>query len=365
MTLYNRRMSRLFVVFYIGFAVLLHANPNEWYRNSEMTTLYEAVTKISSESFYVNKQHTTSKNILKNYIYQYDPYGDYFIKEEYSAFKSMQSSEYVGIGMMLYQGERNGKVLCLPLDKHAEEQGISKYDELISVNGNSVKGKNFYLVSSWIRGSANSTVKLEVLKPTGKLHTVTFKRSARTFHSVHKVIEKNVVMIRIIRFMNNTPHELRNILLRWPKNIPVIIDLRGNGGGDFFAAMECADLLLPPNAPIISIETKKYVRDYRSSTTDIIKGRPIFLLQDKFTASASEVFIAALTQNKRVESIGDQTLGKGVVQKFIELSNGDALLLTYGEIVPPDGKRYHKVGLSPTFELSADEFLDTIHLSTN
>ena len=163
--------------------------------------------------------------------------------------------------------------------------------------------------------------------------------------------------------MSETPQELQSILRQWPKNIPIVIDLRGNGGGDLFAAINSADLLLPKDTLISSIETTSKHIEYRASSPNLIEGQSIFVLQDKFTASAAEVFIAALTQNYRVQSIGERSFGKGVAQKFIPLSNGDTLLLTYGKIITPNGKSYHKTGLLPTSDLSLEELLETSQLS--
>lgn len=337
-------MQRLFPLLSI---VMVHANPNEWYRNTEMVALYEAMTKISSDSYYTESQHSIPKNILKNYIHKIDSYGDYFTENEYKAFQNTLSPSYAGIGMVLYQQKRNEKILCIPIKEHLIKEGISKYDELISVDGRLVKGKNFYLVSSWIRGKKNSSVSLVIQKSSGQLQTVTLNRTEQHFDTTQRVIENGTAMIKIIRFMSETPQELQSILRQWPKNIPIVIDLRGNGGGDFFASIQSADLLLPKDTLIASIETKKSHVEYHASSSDIVQGRSIFLLQDEFTASAAEVFIAALTQNGRAQSIGKKSFGKGVAQKFITLSNGDALLLTYGKIIAPNGKSYHEKGLLP------------------
>ncbi len=340
--------------------VVLQANPTEWYRNDEMATLYEAMTKISSESLYLDPQRDIPKDILKNYVHKIDEYGDYFTKNEYKAFQDTLSPEYAGVGMILYQQKRNEKILCIPVNKHLIKEGISKYDELISVDGRLVKGRNFYLVSSWIRGRKNSSVILELKKSSGEIQTVTLKRTEQHFQSTQRVIANGTAMIQIIRFMRETPQELQSILHQWPKNIPIVIDLRGNGGGDLFSAIQSADLLLPKDILISSIETTKSCLDYRTSNPDYVHGRPVLLLQDEFTASAAEVFISALTQNHRAESIGEKSFGKGVAQKFIPLSNGDALLLTYGKITTPNGKSYHKKGLFPTSSLSLDELLNKV-----
>ena len=343
------RISRNVLIlmgFYIFPSYVLNAS--EWLKSNEMTTIYEALVKISSESIYSSSKQMLPRDILKNYIYNMDPYGDYFTKQEYEAFESTLSAEYAGIGMILYQQKRDDKILCIPMNKKLYRQGISKYDELLSVNGRLVKGKNFYLVSSWIRGIKNSSVRIKVRKSSGKLKLFTFKRTEQNFKSIQRVIDDNIAMIRIIRFTSETPNELQTILRDWSKDIPIIIDLRGNGGGDFFAAIQSADLLLPRRTLIASIETRKKYIDYHASRPDITKGHKIILLQDKFTASAAEVFIGALTQNKRAQSLGEKSFGKGVAQKFIALSNGDALLLTYGTILIPNKKPYHKKGLSST-----------------
>jgi carboxyl-terminal processing protease len=337
---------------------VLHADSKEWYRNDEMAILYEALTKISSESLYRELQRISPQHILENYIYKVDEYGDYFTKEEYQAFKQTLSQKYAGIGMVLYQQKRDDRILCIPASKELESMGVVRYDQLISVDGHLVKGKNFYVVSSWIRGRKNSSVTLKLQKASGELYSITLKRTMQHFHSVvQRVLPNGIVTIQIIRFMKETPEELRRILQQWPKNIPIVIDLRGNGGGDLFSGIQSADLLLPKGSLISSIETTKNCSDYRASNPDYTNGQSVLLLQDGFTASAAEVFIAALTQNHRAESIGEKSFGKGVAQKFVFLSNGDALLLTYGKIITPNGESYHKKGLLPTTTSLLDESL--------
>ncbi|MEA3490610.1 MAG: S41 family peptidase [Campylobacterota bacterium] len=356
-----RFIGKLLSVLIIGMTFTLYGNPSKWYNNDEMVSFYEALTKISSESLYVDTLHSIPQSILKLYIRKIDRYGDYFSKEEYQAFLHTLTPEYAGVGMVLYQQNRYEKILCIPTEKHLGKDKISKYDELVSVDGRSVEGKNFYLVSSWIRGKKNSSVTLEIRKSSGQLQSTTLKRTEQHFQSVQPIIENGTAIIQIVRFTGETPQELQGILRQWPKSIPIVIDLRGNGGGDYFAALQSADLLLPKNTLISSIKTAKSHNDYHASTSDLMEGRPTFLLQDKFTASAAEVFIAALTQNDRAESIGKRSFGKGVVQKFIPLTGGDALLLTYGKIITPNGKSYNKRGLLPTSNLSIEALLERLH----
>lgn len=208
-----------------------------------------------------------------------------------------------------------------------------------------------------MRGRKNSRVTFKIKNASGQVKSISMDRKEQHFKSTQRIMKNGTAIIRIIRFTSETSHELQSILRQWPKNIPIIIDLRGNGGGDFFAAIDSANLFLPKGKLICSIETRKQHLDYRATTGDITGRRDIFLLQDAFSASASEVFIAALTQNGRAKSIGEKSFGKGVAQKFIPLGDGGALLLTYGKIITPNGKSYDKKGLSPTSILSVNTLL--------
>ena len=338
----------------------VHTQASEWYDNEDITTIYEVINKISSESLYLDREVNLPIDILKQYIYKIDPYGEYFSKEEYSAFQSTLSPDYAGVGMILYQQSKDSKILCIPMTQELKDSGVAKYDELVSVNGHSIQNRNFYLISSWIRGRKNSSITFKIKKTSGKIKIITTRRQEQFFQTTRRVIEEGTPMIQIIRFTSETPQELQAILKNWPKSIPVIIDLRGNGGGDFFAAIKSADLFLAKNILMATIETKDKYNEYLSMSKDITDGSMLILLQDKFSASASEVFIAALTQNNRGQSIGEKSFGKGVAQKFITLQNGGALLLTYGEIITPNGESYHKKGLMPTSSLSLGALLKSI-----
>lgn len=316
-----------------------------------MAALYEAISKISSESLYPNSQRGITKKILKNYIQSFDEYGDYFTQSEYQAFQKSLQAEYAGVGMLLYQQKGSDNILCIPFKNHLKELDIAQYDQLISVNGKPVKGNNFYIVSTWIKGKVGTKVILRIRKSSGVLRTITLERKMQQFNSVQRVRENGMVMLRIIHFTKETPAELYRALRQWPKQIPIVIDLRGNGGGDLYAAIQAVDLLLPEGKSIASIETKKERLDYNAANPDVVKGQAVILLQDQYTASAAEIFIAALVQNNRARSTGEKSYGKGVVQKFVSLIKGDALLLTYGKIITPNGKSYDKKGLLPTSQL--------------
>jgi carboxyl-terminal processing protease len=323
-----------------------------------MVTLYEAITKISSNSLYAKTLNLNPDKLIKQYIYAIDEYGDYFTKEEYQAFLDSQSQDYAGIGMLLYQQQRNEKILCIPIDQKIDHFMHLKYDELLKVNGRPVKEKNIYLVTSWIRGKKGTPVTIEVKHPNGSIENLIFKRTSQSFKSVRKIkVTGNYPAIKILRFTNDTPREFYRQLIDWPKSIPIVIDLRGNGGGDLHAAIKSADLCLSKGTKIVTLETIDDRIVYVAANKDYTKQQRIVILQDKYTASAAEVFLSALIDNKRAESIGEKSYGKGVAQKFIDLSSGGALVLTYARIITPNGKKYHHTGLLPTLPISLEKYL--------
>ncbi len=108
-------------------------------------------------------------------------------------------------------------------------------------------------------------------------------------------------------------------------------------------------LLLDKGIHIVKIKKKYETKVYKSTGNKVEFSSPVYIFQDRHTASAAEVFSAALTQNKKAVSIGEKTYGKGVVQDIFQLSDGSAIFLTTGYLIPPNGFKYNEKGLSPDY----------------
>ncbi len=138
------------------------------------------------------------------------------------------------------------------------------------------------------------------------------------------------------------------------KKKPIIFDLRENPGGDLHSAIDSAMLVLEKDKKIVDIKKSSRTKSYKSLGNTVNSISPLYLWQDDKTASAAEVFIAALTQNGRAISIGKTTYGKGTEQDIIELSDGSAIILTTGYLETPDGTRYDKKGIVPAYTIKTD-----------
>ena len=321
---------------------------------------------LSTDSLYFKNKTYSFDNMpnsfltdkkLKSYIRNIDKYGDYFSKKEYQSYNSTISSEYVGIGMILFKKKNSNAVFCIPISSKLKKMGISKNDQLIEVNGKVINGISLYIISSLIRGKKNTYVNIKIKKNSGKMISLNLQRTHQHYNTVEYTMQNRINMLKIIEFKKETAEELLSILLSLRNSKPIVIDLRDNSGGDLFSAIESADLFLEKGTYIGSIKTMKSKVDYYALNQNYIRNKTVILLQNKNTASASEVFISALTENYCAESIGSKTFGKGIAQKIVPLSNGGAILFSYAILITPNGNSYNNKGLLPTLNISLNKLL--------
>ena len=172
-------------------------------------------------------------------------------------------------------------------------------------------------------------------------------------------------VIRLVGFAPGTRRELAELLSARAPGAPLVLDLRGNAGGDLHAAFDAASLFLARGAPIASVRARDGIHGYASTTDPLaaLDGQRAVLWQDGATASAAEVFIAALTGNARAVSVGARSFGKGTRQDLIELSDGSALVLTTGHLRTPAGVEFDGRGLAPGHAVDGESLAAYIDLT--
>jgi carboxyl-terminal processing protease len=374
----KHRLGALFIAFLSGALVsllitlVLTEHPRETPNTAKPTfglddkdiLLYlEAITQIKEKASSLSPDITRARIVektLRAYLGQKDPCCDYLTREEFRKFKESLNESYVGIGMEIKQ-DRDGRIICLPHpESPAGRAGIIPGDQLKKIDGVPVDGKSLFAVAAIARGKPGTEVKFIIATKGGTEKQVRVTRSAVALQSVSNRLVDSRPIIGVSHFTRDTSGMMREILKSWERSIPIIIDLRGNGGGDLHAAIDSAMLLLQAGKRIVSVETRNGTQDYESKAAAVNLTTPVYLWQDEGTASAAEVFIAALTDNDRGVSIGKWSAGKGTREEIIELSDGSALILATGVLQTPRGSRYQGRGLKPTYELK-DDPVDTMH----
>jgi carboxyl-terminal processing protease len=291
---------------------------------------------------------------LRAYLTQQGHCCDYLTREEYGKFKGSLKEGYVGVGMEIKQ-DRDGRIICLPQpDSAAARAGIARGDQLKKIDGVPVDGKSIFAVTAMARGKPGTEVNFIVAAKGGAEKQVRVIRSTVALRSVSKRFVDRRPVVELAHFTRDTSVKMREILGSWEEGAPIIVDLRGNGGGDLHAAIDSAMLFLEKGKRIVSVETPKGTNVYESKDAAVNLKTPVYLWQDEATASAAEVFIAALVDNHRAVSIGKRTAGKATREEIIELSDGSALILATGTLKPPSGLRYQGSGLAPGHELKED-----------
>jgi carboxyl-terminal processing protease len=195
------------------------------------------------------------------------------------------------------------------------------------------------------------TVQLTLRSGQGIPRVLTLRRQRTDYVSVRFKNMAQARYIQLTRFAKNTEEQLEKALEAGDEDGgTIVVDLRRNQGGSLRVARQCADLFLERGAVLFKLRYRDEVREVLAERPSVTNSR-IVLIQDDSTASAAEAFIVALRGNGRAVSIGRTTYGKGLAQRFLPLADGSALLVTYAEILTPDGAAYHNQGVQPDLVL--------------
>jgi len=288
---------------------------------------------------------------IKQFLLDYDPYSNFLSTEENQIYQQSLKSNYVGVGMEIIRN-KDKTIVCFPYDNQpAQIAGVQSGDLLVAVNGIDISDKSIFKVASMIKGRSGESVELTIKRSSDQPIKIHIKRSQVQAKSVFLKWYDRQPVIKICSFIVSTQREIKSLLRSIPKSDFIVIDLCNNPGGDLFSAIDSAMLFLPKNSPIIYINSKNQKKIYLSTTCAYDQSK-IYLIQNQNTASAAEVFIAALTQNKRAESFGTVTFGKGTQQSLIQLSDNSLMIITTAYILPPNQISFHEKGLKPDYEIS-------------
>lgn len=289
-----------------------------------------------------------------------DPYTVYMTGEETKEFDNDLSGN-IGGGIGAEIGVRNGQPTILRVLEGAPagKAGLMKGDVITKINNTSSEGWTASDAAKEIRGEIGTTVKI-VVDRQGQGHEFTITRASVSDPSVRSSIEDGIGILTITRFDGDASSQARKAAEGFKINNVdgVILDLRGNGGGFLDAAEEVAGLWLENKTVVTEKRDGKVVKQHRSGSRAILNGVPTVVLIDHSSASASEIVAGALKDNNAATLIGENTFGKGTIQKFIDLQGGAELKVTIGRWYTPSGRNITEGGIVPDkkVELTRDDF---------
>lgn len=295
--------------------------------------------------------------VMQAMLESIDEYSEYYPPEEAQTFRENISGTVIGIGITFDMVEEGVNVVSVIRDTPASNAGLEVGDIIVSVDDVSLAGMGSEKAASYIKGEENTPLRIGVKrKGLDSVMYIDMVREKIIGTSVSSAVYRDsdtgaqAMYIRVYGFVSNTAEAFKAELdkAKEQKISNIIIDLRDNGGGIFEQAIEMADYLIPKGSVITTEDHKvsQFNVEYKAQTDDSYKFSTVVLINEN-SASASEVFAAALRENDCAYLIGKKSYGKGTIQSVVDLPYGDCMKYTIGYYLTPKGNNIHKVGLAP------------------
>ncbi len=286
-----------------------------------------------------------------------DDYSEYFTAEEWANFKENLEGEFFGIGMyMTLNSDKNTVVVSVIENTPAEKAGIQADDIIYKVDGEEVLGVDIDLVSKKIKGPEGTQVKLTLIRDGKEVEKEITRKKITVINVSSKMLENNIGYIKIDSFDGHVSSDFVKQFTDLEKKgmKKFILDLRNNTGGDVRETVKILDVFLPEETVLYYAKDSKDEEYIEIATDEAEVNIPIIILGNNYSASASEIVIAALVDNNKAKFIGEKTYGKGVIQTVFETSTGSALKLTTLEYFRPNKEKLHEIGIEPNIEVKID-----------
>ena len=329
---------------------------------SKMTFLdkLEGIDYIINQNYLgeINKDKL-NEGAIKGYVAGLgDPYTEYIPKEDFEEYMQDTSGIFFGIGIYMVKTDDNQIGILSPIEgSPAEEAGILPGDCIVAVNGVSYTGEQLDIASKNIKGEDGSIVELEIIRGTENLN-LKIERREIIINPVHsEMLENNIGKIEFRSFDEDTAEQFETQLVELKNKgmKALIIDLRNNGGGIIYEALEIADLFTNKGEVLLYEVDKNQKEKTTKAKKDKVTDVPVVILTNEYTASSSEILAGALKDLGIAKTVGTTTYGKGIIQQIMPLSDGSGLKVTIEKYLTPNRNEIHKIGINTDFEVGIPE----------
>ncbi len=343
--------------------VLTAQNGEKLYEKIDLFS--EVLEKIEKEYVEEIDQSETMDAAINGVLQSLDPYSSYMTPETLKESNTETSGKFGGLGIEVSMEAGVVKVITPIDDTPASRAGIKAGDYIVRINGEQVQGKSLFEAVNLMRGPIGSSIEITIRrKGLKKAKIFKIVREVIEIQSVAaELLEKEIGYLRLRAFNENSDNQLRKEINKFEKNKKIrgyILDLRNNPGGLLSQAIKISDFFLD-DGEIVSTKGRRTRenRKFFAKEGDKINGKPLIVLINRGSASASEIVAGALKDQKRAVLLGETTYGKGSVQSIIPLKNKGAIRLTISKYYLPSGKSISEVGVSPdiTVEEQENDFL--------
>ena len=347
------KKTTFLIVLFLNLSFVNSYSNNELYEKIDL--FGEVLEKIKEDFVDDVNESKMMDSAINGVLQSLDPYSAYMSPELFKEMQTDTRGEFGGLGIEIGMESGLVKVIAPIDDTPAARAGIKAGDYIVKIGDNQVQGKSLMEAVKLMRGPIGTSVELTIRrKNVKKSLKFTITRKIIEIKSVNSEIlgkSKNLGYIRLKSFNENSDKQFLNIIKKFEKDEKIdgyILDLRNNPGGLLTQAINITDFFLN-DGEIVSTKGRKIseTRRFFAKKGDAIDGKPIIVLINNGSASASEIFAGALKDHKRAIILGESSYGKGSVQSIIPLRNGGGIRLTISKYYLPSGDSISEVGVTP------------------
>ena len=282
-----------------------------------------------------------------------DPHSSYLNTENFKNMQVQTRGKFGGLGIEVTMENGFVRVISPIDDTPAFKSGIKAGDLITHLDGKSIQGLKLLEAVKLMRGKVGTDIKLTIRRASSEPFDVIITRATIPIRTVRSRVEGDIGYVRISSFSQRTMDGLEKAMKKIDREISnqmkgLVIDLRNNPGGLLEQAVAVSDAFLD-RGEVVSTRTrdKRDHHRFNARKGDLVKGKPIVVLVNGGSASASEIVAGALQDHKRAIVLGTKSFGKGSVQTIIPLGNNGAMRLTTALYYTPSGRSIQKVGIQP------------------
>ena len=295
-------------------------------------------------------------NAIKGMLEGLDPHSTFLNEKDFKDLQIGTKGEFGGLGIEVTMEDGFVKVITPIDDTPAYKAGVKSGDLIIEIDAKPVKGLSLNQAVDLMRGKVGSPILLTIAR-TGENGPIEIKivRAKIKVKSVkYEIIDDNYGYIRISSFQNKTGNNLYDAISNLKKDAKgnikgFVIDMRNNPGGVLGAAVDVSDAFIKGKKKLVFTKgkTENAVYEFTSNNTDLAEGKPIVVLINGGSASASEIVAGALQDHKRAIIMGTQSFGKGSVQSILPITSKTAVKITTARYYTPNGRSIQAKGITP------------------
>ena len=321
--------------------------------------LNKVIDLVDKEYIESTEQSELVEAAINGMLQSLDPHSVYLTPKDFANLQNDTSGEFGGLGIEVTMENGYVKVISPIDDTPAQKAGVRPGDFITHIDDTDVLGLSLTEAVDLLRGPVGKSITIKVVR-IGQEDTIdiTLKRAVITVQAVKYRREGDVGYIRLISFSEQADKGIKdaiNSLFREigeNNTVGFILDLRSNPGGLLDQSARVTNNFLD-SGEIVSIKgrDKSDISRFTASGSDITKGKPIIVLINQGSASASEIVAGALQDHKRAIILGEQSYGKGSVQTIFPLNDSSAIRMTTALYYTPSGDSIHKVGILPDIEV--------------